>query len=599
MEYAAILHRPDSEYAYTSDEHHLKLRCRTKKNDLAKVEVIYGDPYAVVAGKFQYHVTLMTPGVQTQQHDYWLATLEAPYRRLQYLFRLTDHEGHSCVYGDQGFVLDNEESLQNLTYYFRMPYFHPVDQPVTPDWVKKTVWYQIFPERFANGNPDNDPTGTLTWNPEDHPTRTAFYGGDLQGVMDHLDDLQRLGINGLYFCPVFEAHSNHKYDTIDYFKVDPAFGDTELLTKVVHAAHQRGMHVMLDAVFNHLGAHSPQWQDVLAQGRASRYWSWFHLNQDTLTPYQSPLTTSATTVPYDTFAFEPSMPKLNTANPEVQRYLLRIARYWIETVDIDAWRLDVANEIDHHFWQHFADACHSLKPDFYILGEIWHSAASWLQGNEFSAIMNYQYTQLIKDHFLDHRLDAATLIAKLAEQRMLYRDDVNEVMFNVLDSHDTPRLLTLAHHHLELAQQALVFTFLQLGTPCVYYGTEMAMTGAADPDNRKPMEWHPDEQGQQMYQFMTTLIQHYHQAAACLATGALVMTLDHQLLHVQRSLGTQHLDVWFNTTQVPQLLPSFQNLGSSWQQGVQESHLNPAGFIWTEYQEPVIGNNDKRVAVIM
>jgi cyclomaltodextrinase / maltogenic alpha-amylase / neopullulanase len=309
----------------------------------------------------------------------------------------------------------------------------------TPEWVKSTIWYQIFPERFANGNHDNDPAGVKIWNSADHPTREDFYGGDLQGVIDHLDHLVDLGINGLYLCPIFKAHSNHKYDTIDYLEIDQDFGDKETFRRLVQEAHKRGIKVMLDAVFNHMGDLSPQWQDVLENGADSHFADWFHVNKFPATYNETADFEHATDITYDTFAFTPHMPKLNTANPDVQKYLLQVATYWIDQFDIDAWRLDVANEVDHHFWHEFATACRAQKKDFYILGEIWHSSQSWLNGDQFDAVMNYAYTDAILNYFIFKQTDFETLQDQINSQLVLYRDPINEVQFNVLDSHDTPR----------------------------------------------------------------------------------------------------------------------------------------------------------------
>ncbi|GMA53032.1 hypothetical protein GCM10025857_43890 [Alicyclobacillus contaminans] len=180
---------------------------------------------------------------------------------------------------------------------------------------------------------------------------------------------------------------------------------------------------------------------------------------------------------YETFAFTPHMPKLNTANPEVQDYLLETAKYWIETFDIDAWRLDVANEVDHSFWKKFRQVCDESKKDFYILGEIWHSAQAWLSGDEFHGVMNYAYTDAIMDYFVKQKLTLKTMVATINQQLMLYRDQTNQMQFNILDSHDTPRLLTETKEDKDLMKQVLAFTYLQPGVPCLYYGDEIGMTG--------------------------------------------------------------------------------------------------------------------------
>src|SRR5699024_9267636 len=201
---------------------------------------------------------------------------------------------------------------------------------------------------------------------------------------------------------------------------------------------------------------------------------------------------------YDTFAFTPHMPKLNTANPEVQEYLLNVARYWIEEFDIDAWRLDVANEVDHVFWKRFRQTCDAAKKDFYILGEIWHSSQSWLQGDEFHAVMNYAYTDAILDYFVKKRIPVTKMMAEINNQMMLYRDQTNQMQFNILDSHDTPRLLTETKEDKDLAKQVQAFTYIQPGVPCLYYGDEIGLTGGMDPDCRKCMVWEKEKQDQDL-----------------------------------------------------------------------------------------------------
>ena len=263
---------------------------------------------------------------------------------------------------------------------------------------------------------------------------------------------------------------------------------------------------MLDAVFNHIGDTSPQWQDVIKNGADSPYADWFHIREFPVSYTPGDDFEEAKDLTYDVFAFTPHMPKLNTANPEVQEYLLHIAKYWIEEFDIDAWRLDVANEVDHHFWKRFRQVCDETKGDFYILGEIWHSSQAWLQGDEFHGVMNYAYMDAIKDYFVKGIIPMEQMIAEINQQLMLYRDQTNQVQFNVLDSHDTPRILTEAQGDKDLMKQVTAFTYLQPGVPCVYYGDEYAMTGEMDPDCRKCMVWDSDEQDQDMFQFFQDLI---------------------------------------------------------------------------------------------
>ena len=576
MNYAAIYHRPESEYAFLLDKETMHIRIRTAKNDIQKVEIVYGDPYAIRSLNSNWYLQKvpMKKGLSTDVYDYWTISIKEPKHRVAYGFYLTDTEGEEVLYNDQGIKTSySQEYLKNENNYFRMPFFQEIDMFKAPQWVRNTVWYQIFPERFANGDPELNPEGTKAWDSTVHPGRQDFYGGDLQGVLDHLDHLVDLGVNGIYFNPIFKAPSNHKYDTEDYFEIDPHFGDKKLFKKLVDEAHKRGIKVMLDAVFNHIGDQSPQWQDVIKNGKDSKYADWFHINKFPVSYTPTDNFEFSSDATYETFDYTPHMPKLNTANPEVQEYLLSIATYWIKEFDIDAWRLDVANEIDHHFWRRFHDATTALKPDFYILGEIWHTSQPWLQGDQFTGVMNYAYTEAIKEHFLTHEIDALEMKNKLNQQLMLYNDQADSMMFNVLDSHDTARIKTLANDDMELVKQIFAFTFVQPGTPSIYYGTEYGMTGENDPDDRKPMVWDEKLQDHDMYQFMQHLIEVRKQITNELNVKDLKWNIASDGLI---KLSYNNIHAVFNTTQSPIKLtienPMISNL-------YQDQQLMPKGFI--------------------
>ncbi|MFK4862549.1 glycoside hydrolase family 13 protein [Lactococcus petauri] len=512
MNKAAIYHRPESEFAYLYTEETIHIRLRVARDDIQSVALIYGDPYMFVKRDdesemvWDYQEVEMKHGLSTAESDFYVTEVGVPHKRMDYLFVITDYDGEKVVYSDSGILPYQVKLLTKKYAAFRMPFFHEVDRFKAPEWIKNTVWYQIFPERFANGNPAINPVGVKEWDPTESPNRQDLYGGDLQGVIDHLDHLTDLGVNGIYFTPVFQAYSNHKYDTEDYLKIDQYFGDLEVFKTLVKEAHQRGIKVMLDAVFNHIGDTSPQWQDVLKHQENSKYADWFHVNQwpATYTPTEDFEVSEAAT--YDTFAFTPHMPKLNTANPEVQEYLLNIAEYWIKECDIDAWRLDVADEVDHAFWKKFRTTCDAAKDDFYILGEVWHSAQPWLVGDEFSAVMNYAYTNAIIDTFVKEELSLEQMVSAINAQLMLYRKQTNQVMFNILDSHDTPRLLTQAKGSKDLVKQVQAFMYLQPGVPCIYYGDEYGLDGGADPDCRKCMPWTEEHQDLEMFAFFKDLV---------------------------------------------------------------------------------------------
>ncbi|MFC8149808.1 glycoside hydrolase family 13 protein [Bacillus paralicheniformis] len=509
MEYAAIHHQPFSSDAYSYDGRTLHIKIRTKKNDADHVRFIWGDPYEHTGGTWKANELAMAKIAATSTHDYWFAEVAPPFRRLQYGFILTGADGQDTFYGSNGAYPFVGKAADMGKHCFKFPFVHEADTFNAPDWVKSTVWYQIFPERFASGREDLSPENALPWGSKD-PEVDDFFGGDLQGIIDKLDYLEDLGVGGIYLTPIFTAPSNHKYDTLDYCSIDPHFGDEELFRTLVSRLHERGMKIMLDAVFNHIGSASREWQDVVKNGEKSRYKDWFHV-------HSFPVKEGG----YDTFAFTPEMPKLNTANPEVQAYLLDIALYWIREFDIDGWRLDVANEVDHAFWKKFRQAVTAEKPDIFILGEIWHQADPWLRGDEFHSVMNYPFTEPMIDYFADGSISASQMASRINSHLMSGMKQVNEVMFNLLDSHDTKRILTRCGGDEKKVRSLLAFMFAQTGSPCIYYGTEIGLDGGDDPLCRKCMVWEEEKQNQEMLTFMKRLIALRKQENDVLTYGAL------------------------------------------------------------------------------
>lgn len=536
MEYAAIHHQPFSSDAYSYDGRTVHIKIRTKKGDADLIRLIWGDPYEYNVGRWAANEQPMRKIAATDMHDYWFAEVVPPFRRLQYAFVVTDHH-EDIFFGSSGVCPYNEKTLETIHYYFKLPFVHETDTFQAPEWAKSTVWYQIFPERFANGREDLSPENVLPWGSKD-PDVNDFFGGDLQGIVDKLDYVEDLGVNGIYLTPIFSAPSNHKYDTLDYYSIDPHFGDPELFRTLVSQLHQRGMRIMLDAVFNHIGSASPQWQDVVKKGAQSRYKDWFHIHSFPVTEGN-----------YDTFAFTPDMPKLHTANPEVQRYLLDIALYWIREFDIDGWRLDVANEVDHAFWKTFKQAVSAEKSDIYILGEIWHSSEPWLRGDEFHAVMNYPFTEPMIEYFADRAIPASRMAHRLNAHLMNGMKQVNEVMFNLLDSHDTKRLLTRCRNDEKKARALLAFMFAQTGSPCIYYGTEIGLDGENDPLCRKCMVWDKEKQNQEMHTFMKRLIALRKQENTVLTEGNLEWNLlddQNNFIRFSRTLDEKKLIYFFN-----------------------------------------------------
>lgn len=506
----AVFHRAMSPFVYKYDENTIHIRLQTKKNDVEHVELIWGDPYDwhtenpddadwnFDPSKTNHWNTFETPMKRSgsdELYDYWFIDVVPPFRRLRYGFRL--HDGQtSQVFTERGWF--NEKPLDDTGYYFCVPYLNKIDVFTSPAWVKDTVWYQIFPDRFANGEPSNDPTGTLPWNSTE-PTTTNLFGGDFQGVIDHIDYLVELGITGIYFCPIFKAKSNHKYDTIDYLEIDPQFGTKEKFKEMVDLLHENGIRIMLDAVFNHAGFHHEAFADIREHGSNSSYRDWFHLRDFPLVTEPMPN--------YDTFAFVPEMPKFNTENAEVKAYLLHVARYWVEEFGIDGWRLDVANEVDHAFWRDFRRVVKEANPETYILGEIWHDSQEWLLGDQFDAVMNYPFTNAALNFFALDKTKATAYANEMSHVLFSNTMNVNEVTFNLIGSHDTPRALTRAGHDKNKMRLLLLSMLTFSGSPVIYYGDEIGLDGDQDPGCRKCMPWDKEEQDLNLLMYTKHLLQ--------------------------------------------------------------------------------------------
>lgn len=491
----AIYHRPKDNYAYACTNEELHIRIRTKKDDIKEVTLFYGDPYDWSDSQWNTSTLPMIKSGTDQLFDYWFVSVKPPYRRMRYGFILNDGAETVC-FTEKGFF--NEPPIDDTGYYYAFPYLNNIDVFRAPSWVKDTVWYQIFPERFGNGDPATDPEGALPWGSAP-PEKDNFFGGDLEGVIQHIDYLASLGISGIYFTPIFKAYSNHKYDTIDYMEIDPQFGDKDTLKRLIQVCHERGIKVMLDAVFNHSGFYFQQFQDVLEKGEGSRYKDWFHTREFPLVTEPRPN--------YDTFAFEKAMPKLNTENPEVIEYLLEVGRYWVREFDIDGWRLDVANEVDHSFWRKFRTEVKAIKPELYILGEIWHDSMPWLRGDQFDAVMNYPFTTNILNLFARNKISVKEFIENMTTVNHMYPKNVNEVAFNLIGSHDTPRILTECGGDIDKVKQIFTVLLSFIGTPCIYYGDEIGMSGAQDPGCRECMKWNEDEQNKDMFSHVQKMIQ--------------------------------------------------------------------------------------------
>lgn len=541
MELSAVYHRPDQNYSFILDETTLGIRIKTKKNDLERIELIHGDPYIWKDEKWVLSRAEMKLVATDALFDYWESIISPPHRRIRYGFELHAN-GETALYTEKGFF---QEVLYDCQNYFCFPYLHASELFLAPDWVKDTRWYQIFPERFANGDPSLNPENTLPWGEVD-PKPNNFFGGDFEGVIQNLDYLVDLGINGIYFTPIFKSPSNHKYDTIDYFEIDPQFGTKEDLKKLVKECHDRGIKIMLDAVFNHSGYYFAPFQDILEKGQESEYADWFY-------PHNFPLQ-GGERPNYETFAFVASMPKLNTQNPDVKKYLLDVSAYWINEFNIDGWRLDVANEVDHQFWREFRTVVREQKPDIYILGEVWHDSMPWLLGDQFDAVMNYPFTTNVLNLLASQTISAEQFMNDMTTVIQSYPKNVMDVTFNLVGSHDTPRILTECQEDVDRVKLIYTMLYTFMGSPCMYYGDEIGMTGGKDPGCRKCMEWDPEKQDTDLLHHVKKLMS-LRQSVKLLANEGSFQFLNHlktEVVAYRKYQDDQNILVIINPTNADQ-----------------------------------------------
>lgn len=515
MEFTGVFHKTSEQMSYPADENRLIVNLKTGY-DVERVFIHYGDPYeaGILGGKEKWTGKReeIVYKKRLPHQLWWTTTLVPEYKRCKYYFELHT-KNETWYYFEDGFL--TEEQLQmdgRMLQCFIVPWMNPADVNRTPHWVNETVWYQIFPDRFCNGTPEKNGADISPWRNHGPVTNQEKFGGNLEGIRRKLPYLADLGISGIYLNPIMQAESNHKYDTTDYTKIDPAFGDAETMKRMTEEAHRLGIRVMVDAVFNHCGRKFAPWMDVLENGSSSRYADWFMVGDWESVGRRADTRDKR----FYSFAFEDKMPKLNTNNEEVIQYFCSVCEMWIREFDIDGIRFDVGNEVSHRFLKRMREELKKIKPDLYLLGEIWHDASQWLQGDEYDSVMNYPLLSGIHDFFLDKSMEKEEFEYMVNRCYTMYMQQNNDVLFNLLDSHDTERLMN-RFHDLDLFYQQLAVLFTLPGSPCIYYGTEIAMEGGHDPDCRRCMPWDEIETKENQYKIseMKKLITLRRNDSAC------------------------------------------------------------------------------------
>ena len=535
MEYSAIFHDMDKRFCYAIDKDLFVIRVQVKKDDMKEVILHYEDKYIPMERK-DTRMTLPMKKVATSQfHDYYEAQLRMNLICLRYFFEFTDMQGEKVYYGNYEF---DKECITNRDRMFDCPQnLREEEMFEVPQWAANKVVYQIFPSRFAA----TQPVDKKLWYKAPITPMDDLHG-NLRGIIEHLDYIKDLGIDVVYLTPIFKSNSCHKYDTIDYYQVDPSFGTTEDLKELVQKSHERGMKVVLDAVYNHTGREFFAFQDILEKGEKSKYLDWYFIDE-------LPPKGEWGEIPnFKCFGYYGGMPKLNLKNPEVEKYITDVACYWIKECDIDGWRLDVGDEISHFFWKNFRKAIKAVKKDMLIIGEIWHYAGDFLEGDEWDTVMNYPFYLNLIDLLADEKINVSQFVQNLGYLKGRLNKKCYPLMWNLIDSHDTARFLHLCNDNKKKQHLAAAFQLLMPGMPMVYYGDEYAMPGANDPDCRRGMYWDEEYQDKEMYNWYKKLMQ-IRKAHACIVDGEMIETItndDDDTIVMIRKNGEETIAMLFN-----------------------------------------------------
>ena len=535
MEYSAIFHDMDKRFSYAVDKDLFVIRVQVKKDDMKEVILHYEDKYIPMERKDTRKTVPMKKVAVSQFHDYYEAQIKMHLICLRYFFEFTDTQGEKVYYGNYEF---DKECITNRDRMFDCPQnLREEEMFEVPEWAANKVVYQIFPSRFAA----TEPVDKELWYKAPITPMDDLHG-NLRGIIEHMDDIQNLGIDVLYMTPIFQSNSCHKYDTTDYYKIDPSFGTTEDLKELVQKAHERGMKVVLDAVYNHTGREFFAFADILENGEKSKYRDWYFIDG-------FPLKSEWGEIPnFKCFGYYGGMPKLNLKNPEVEKYITDVACYWIKECDIDGWRLDVGDEISHFFWKNFRKAVKAVKKDLLIIGEIWHYAGDFLEGDEWDTVMNYPFYLNLIDLLADEKITVSQFVQNLGYLKGRLNKNCYPLMWNLIDSHDTARFLHLCNDNKKKQHLAAAFQLLLPGMPMIYYGDEYAMPGANDPDCRRGMYWEEEYQDKEMYEWYKRLIQ-VRKSHACIVEGELtgIVTEDEEgTVVLIRKNGEETIAMIFN-----------------------------------------------------
>lgn len=543
MNKAAIWHEATQRYCFCLEPGRFLFRLQTGADPIRAVYLHTRDKYLPLSVRDTRLKTPMVKAASDGLRDYYEAELSFNVVCLRYYFEIVDEAGTSWFYSNDRFTRNPPTDIER---FFDCPQnLREEERFLAPAWARNKVLYQIFPSRFATTEAVPD----KLWYQAPISARTDLRG-NLPGITKNLEHIRELGADVVYMTPIFYSHSTHKYDTIDYYRIDPTFGTEEDLIELVNKAHALGLRVVLDGVFNHTSTEFFAFRDLKEKEGDSSYVNWYY-------PESFPLKSFPGRPNYKTFSYFFGMPKVNLRCAEAAKYFTDVALHWLRRTGADGWRLDVADEISHDFWKHFRRVIKAEFPEALIVGEVWHHAPDFLQGDEWDSVMNYPFYRAVLDFAVEGVSTASEFLGALGFQRGNTHTAAFELLWNLMGSHDTPRLLHLCggdkkRHHLAAAIQ-----LLSPGMPMIYYGDEVGMTGGKDPDCRRGMLWDRSRWDMATWDHYRRLLRIRKEYPA-LTQGKLVRQDawdDLSLVRITRELNGQKITVLFHAAEGSVHLP--------------------------------------------
>lgn len=534
MNHAAIYHAISGAYCFPTAHNRLCVRLRLDRADSLLVRVRYLDRYLLTRHGIGSARSAEMERVYTDEYtvQYEAVLDTGGMNSVYYAFELIDGDAVAWFAGDRFHACF--EDLHDSDFFVKA-WVSEADIADVPEWAQDAVVYQIVPERYACGDASISPPDCAGWyDPVDY---LQFIGGDLAGIAGRLDYIAGLGVNTLYLTPVFTAPSTHKYDTADFYTIDPHFGTESDLKRLVTMAHDRGIRVILDAVFNHTGREFFAFRDILENGEKSRYRDWYHITRFPVDPESRDA--------YRTYGGYASMPKLNTANPAVAAYLMEVVRYWMTRCAIDGWRIDAADQVSHEFWRLLRRTVKECNPDALIGGEIWNDASAYLEGDQFDTVMNYPFMQAAVALVRDGVLSAEDFVRAAGVTHARYRNGPAGIVWNHLATHDTRRYLAGDPSERDSLFAAVALQLCWPGVPFIYYGEECGMR-ADKRHSRGGMWWDKDRIDQEVFLFYREMIALRRESAALSRGDCRVIRAASGLLHFRRECAGERVDVIVN-----------------------------------------------------